>query len=279
MGMIVEVMGSMLSMLMSSPVAAEVARATSSDRSGAPTLSRVVELRRYTLHPFKRDVLIDLFEHEFVESQEAEGMRVIGTFRDLDAPERFVWLRGFTDMQARTRALSAFYQGSVWRMHRDAANRTMIDSDDVLLLRPVWAAADFDDATVPLRPRNAVATPAGIVVAHLHYLQAKHFAAIVGAFRDEAMEILREAGIDVVAVLATESAPNGFPSLPVREGEHVLGWLARYPDLEAAARAENALSSNPAWRRVDAALHDGSKAPTEVLRLLPTARSRLPGGR
>ncbi len=43
----------------------------------------VVELRQYTLHPGKRDVLIDLFDREFLETQEEVGMRIIGQFRDL----------------------------------------------------------------------------------------------------------------------------------------------------------------------------------------------------
>ena len=37
------------------------------------TCCPIVELRQYTLHPGKRDVLIDLFDREFVESQEASG--------------------------------------------------------------------------------------------------------------------------------------------------------------------------------------------------------------
>ncbi|MGH2928195.1 MAG: NIPSNAP family protein, partial [Solirubrobacteraceae bacterium] len=95
----------------------------------------VVELRRYTLHPGRREELIELFEREFVESQEAAGMRLIGQFRDLDDPDRFVWLRAFPDMESRGRALAAFYDGPIWARHRDAANATMVDSDDVLLLR------------------------------------------------------------------------------------------------------------------------------------------------
>ena len=95
----------------------------------------LVELRQYTLHPYKRDVLIDLFEHEFVESQEALGIRLIGTFRDMANADRFVWLRGFKDMPNRADALQAFYSGPVWQAHRNAANATMIDSDNVLLLR------------------------------------------------------------------------------------------------------------------------------------------------
>ena len=54
------------------------------DAQPAETCCQIVELRQYTLHPGKRDVLIDLFDRELVESQEALGMKVIGQFRDLD---------------------------------------------------------------------------------------------------------------------------------------------------------------------------------------------------
>src|ERR1700761_6721111 len=90
----------------------------------------VLELRQYTLHPGMRDTLIALFEREFVEPQEAVGARIVGTFRDLDDPDRFVWLRGFADMAARADALGAFYGGPAWQAHRDTANATMVDSDD-----------------------------------------------------------------------------------------------------------------------------------------------------
>ncbi|HET7865773.1 MAG TPA: hypothetical protein VFL86_15325 [Burkholderiaceae bacterium] len=53
----------------------------------------VVELRQYTLHAGQRDVLIDLFDREFVETQEAVGMTVMGQFRDLDDADRFSPLR------------------------------------------------------------------------------------------------------------------------------------------------------------------------------------------
>lgn len=111
----------------------------------------IVELRQYTLHPGQRDALIDLFDREFVETQEAHGMRVLGQFRDLDQPDLFVWLRGFADMDVRRRALEAFYGGPVWAAHRAAANATMIDSDNVLLLRPAWPGAA---STLPQHARQ-----------------------------------------------------------------------------------------------------------------------------
>jgi len=101
------------------------------DAQPPQTCCPIVELRQYTLHPGKRDVLIDLFDREFVESQEALGMKVIGQFRDLDNPNRFVWLRGFLDMPSRAQALKDFYGGATWKAHREAANATMIDSDNV----------------------------------------------------------------------------------------------------------------------------------------------------
>ena len=58
---------------------------------------------------------------------------MIATFVDLDDPDRFVWLRGFVDMATRAAALGAFYGGPIWKAHRDAANATIVDSDNVLL--------------------------------------------------------------------------------------------------------------------------------------------------
>src|SRR6059036_1318055 len=107
------------------------------------TCCPIVELRQYTLHPGQRDVLIDLFDREFVESQEALGMKLIGQLRDLDDPNRFVWLRGFRDLAARAPALQAFYGGPDWKTHCDAANATMVDSSNVLLLRPARPTSGF----------------------------------------------------------------------------------------------------------------------------------------
>ena len=111
--------------------------------TNTPTCCPIVELRQYTLVPGKRETLIALFDREFIETQEATGMTLIGQFRDMRNPDRFVWLRGFSDMNARALQLEEFYGGPVWKAHRDAANATMIDSDNVLLLRPTSPTSGF----------------------------------------------------------------------------------------------------------------------------------------
>lgn len=167
----------------------------------------IVELRRYTLREGRRDDLIDLFDREFVEPQEELGMAVLGQFRDLDRPDRFVWLRGFTDMRSRRAGLTAFYSGPVWAKHGPAANATMLDSDDVLLLREIVA--------VPVSDRGT-ANPESVLHATIWYR--------AGPFPDPT-----QIPKDTLAILRTEYAANDFPQLPVREGEHALVWLTRSP--------------------------------------------------
>src|SRR5215207_5274659 len=116
---------------------------TSSDSPDQTRCSPIVELRRYTLHALQRDVLIDLFDRELVETQEATGMRVIGQFRDLNDPNGFVWLRGFESMSSRATALRSFYGGPAWLAHRNAANATMVAWDDVRLLRWIGPESGF----------------------------------------------------------------------------------------------------------------------------------------
>ena len=121
----------------------------------------IAELRQYTLHPGKRDILIDLFDREFVETQEAVGIKVIGQFRDLDRADRFVWLRGFRNMTSRAKALTDFYSGPVWKAHREAANATMIDSDNVLLLRPAVPTSGFSLENMKRSPMGCVSYALG----------------------------------------------------------------------------------------------------------------------
>ena len=235
----------------------------------------VVELRQYTLHPGKRDILIDLFEREFVESQEALGITLIGQFRDLDDPDRFVWLRGFPDMPSRARALKAFYGGPVWKKHREAANATMIDSDNVLLLHPARSSSGFSLENSGRAPAGSTALPKGLVTATIYYLDspAEDFASF---FERTLGPLFTDAGASILACFVTENSPNNFPTLPVREGEQVFVWFALFRD-EAAHKGYTAtFAGSQEWRgRISGALAGRIKGRPEEMRLTPTPRSRL----
>ena len=202
----------------------------------------VFELRRYTLHPGRRDDFVALFEREFVEPQEALGMSLPGLFCDAGNPDRFIWLRGFKDMQARAAALQAFYGGPVWKTHRDAANGAMIDSDDVFLLRRAFAGGSGE---VP------VPCPLFCVTHLFDSTQAlREFAA---RYRSELLPHLLERGGALVAAFETEPSANNFPALPVRSGEHAFVAIVSGASREDLART----------------------SPSEIIALLPTRRSRI----
>lgn len=227
---------------------------TASPAPAAPDC-RVVELRQYTLHPGRREALIELFDRAFVDTQEAVGIRVLGQFREVDDPDRFVWLRGFADMAARGDALPAFYGGPAWAEHRNAANATMIDSDDVLLLRPAW-----DGAALPVQSRDDPAAP-GLLRVLVFHLKAPADETLLALCRGMAGADAR-----LQAWYVTESAGNNFPRLPLREGEPVLVALAVFGEP----------ASGDAWARdLDARLQPWLLRPTQHLRLSPTTRSAL----
>ncbi|MDY0742869.1 NIPSNAP family protein [Paucibacter sp. R3-3] len=197
----------------------------------------VFELRNYTLHPGRRDELIALFEREFIEAQQDCGITLPGLFTDMDRPDRFVWLRGFFDMAARPEALARFYTGPVWQQHRTAANATMINSDDVLLLKPFGAPV----------PKASGAGRMFVCVDCVIQTEADA----------TAIDAVLTANLDgeLVGRWITDPTPNNFPRLPVREGERHAVWLLRVRgDFDAAMLAP--------WT-------------PQVLRLQPTTRSAL----
>jgi NIPSNAP len=232
----------------------------------------VVELRQYTLHAGRRDELIDLFEREFIETQEAVGMRVIGPFRDLDADDRFVWLRGFCDMASRAASLAAFYGGPVWMAHRNAANATMIDSDNVLLLRPAWPGAGLEMRGRTRAAIGARATAAGLLDASVFHLREPAPPELLQFCREVMSPLLARAGAQALGWYITEPTPNNFPRLPVREGQTVLAGLALFTDADAF----DTFGRSGAWDRdVQPTLERWLTRPTESLRLAPTSRSAL----
>ncbi len=214
----------------------------------------IVELRQYTLHPGAFDTLARVFDEHFVESQERHGMQIIGQFRDLADPDRFVWIRAFPDADARARALEAFYSGPVWKEHGPAANATMIDHTNVLLLRPAGPgrAFRFDPQRRP--SADAGVTPGGVVVATISHLAVAATAATTAS-------LCMEGGPEApLACLVTEPDRKPFARLPVREDANVLVTFT------SCARADAVRALAPAGSIVSR---------RERLLLEPTRRSFL----
>ena len=239
----------------------------------APEPLAVLELRQYRLHPGRRDELIALFEREFIEPQEDAGARLVGTFRDLDDADRFVWLRAFAHLPARADALGAFYGGPVWKRHRDAANAAIVDSDDVLLLRPLGGDLSLQAALQPRPAIGATPTAAGLFTITLCPLRAPADDAVIHAFDQCVHPWWVGVGGDLLACWTSETAANDFPRLPVREGQPHIAWLTRFDDEAAQQRHAALLRTSGCLDRPEWLAHL-SGAVTQ-LRLAPTSRSAL----
>jgi hypothetical protein len=230
----------------------------------------VVELRQYTLRGGQRDTLIALFEKSFIEPQNALGAHVIGTFRDLDDPDRFVWIRGFRDLTTRPEALGAFYGGPIWQANRAAANATMVDSDNVLLLHPSAPGLGFS-------ADRTVRTPNGYIIgATIHYLGPVATAQFAQFFEQSMLPRLRESGAQPIASFVSEESANNFPRLPVRERERVFIWFARWASISDEAASVARVAAWTGWRdSAPEALFPALMRKPERLRLAPTDRSAL----
>ncbi|CAD5263188.1 NIPSNAP protein [Bosea sp. 62] len=226
----------------------------------------VFELRRYTLKPGARDTLIDVFDSHLVETQEAVGMSVVCQFRDPAAPYQFVWFRGFPDQEARTRALPAFYGGPVWAQHGPAANETMLEWHDVLMLKPAAPGSGFDTRGLRRLPPGTVDIEDGHPhLAAVHHLEPDATDDAAALVAKEIADAVRAIGGEVLASLISDRSENGFARLPVRESECVAVTLIR-PAVPQAIPA------------LEAALRDtapGTGRAPDIARLFPTARSLL----
>jgi hypothetical protein len=225
----------------------------------------IVELRRYALRPGQWAVLVNLFEEQFIESQEALGMSLLGQFRDLDNPDSFVWLRGFADMSSRRQGLTDFYDGPIWARYRDQANATMVDSDNVLLLRTPSAQAALE---VPRRDPAAEAQASSPVAAVI--VPVAEAARALELFEREIASTAVSGGNTVLGYFVSETSPNNFPRLPIREDVNVLVFLVGYSDEAGLGAAKGVLEDL-------ARVLTTEGETTEVLRLAPTPRSLLGG--
>jgi hypothetical protein len=171
----------------------------------------IIDLRDYRTTPGNRDRLIEACERLFFPEQERLGATILGSFRDGDDPDRFVWLRAMPDMETRQRVLTEFYtDGAMWREHRDEVNSWIADSDNVLLMRPVGEIA-------------APATGPSIVGMYARIGEKR-----MGQDAATVPDTISAAEGRLLATFVIDPVENNYPRHPIREGERGHVWLATF---------------------------------------------------
>ena len=180
-------------------------------------------------------------------------------------------------MNSRAKALNAFYGGPIWKAHREAANATMIDSDNVLLLRPALSTSGFSVDNMKKRPPvESEEVPTSLVVATIYYFENPVASDFINFFEHTLRPVAESLGATISAYFVTEDSENTFPALPVRAGENVFVWFSTFSDSVACENYTAALSRSERWRgEVSITLARYLKRAPEILKLSPTARSQL----
>jgi hypothetical protein len=230
---------------------------------------QVIEFRRYTIKEGEREHFAEYFDY-FPEAFQQMGAIVFGEFFERKNPVGFTWMRGFKNTDARAIINSSFYYGPLWREHASTMNSPMVDSNNVLLLRPLTTERGVPvlPAVDPIKERKGAQ---GVVVAQIFAVKRNS----IDDFAKQAEETFvtyRAAGAREAGVLVTLDVPNNFPQLPVRTDGPYLVWLGIVKDnktLETqftplAERSTQTLSATGLLR----------SAP-ELVILDPTRRSRL----
>jgi hypothetical protein len=164
----------------------------------------IIDLRHYILTPNTRDKFIERCETLLFPEQKRLGATIIGTFRDTHNPNGFVWLRAMPDMKERQRILTAFYtDGEVWKANRIEVNSWIVDSDNVLLVKPV------SDLMTPT-------TDISIVVMYT-CLRQEPFTVVEEL--DDVSRAISGVGGRLLAKLVTDPSENNYPRHPIRTGE------------------------------------------------------------
>jgi len=191
---------------------------------------QAIELRRYVVRQGEREHFAQYFDSFFPEAFQQLGAVAVGEFLERGG-SRFTWVRAFHSMDDRAKANALFYYGPVWREHADTLNSLMIDSDNVLLLRPLSREQGITvlPAVDPVKEEKGAQ---GIAIAQIFAVKTNS----VDAFAQQAEGTFaryRDARAYEAGVLVTLDKPNNFPQLPVRSDGPYLVWLGIVEDEQA----------------------------------------------
>lgn len=230
------------------------------------------ELRDYVTQPGRRDELIAMFEEFFLDQYECGGASILATFRRLDAPERWTWIRCFDGPAERASALNAFYSSERWLARREAANATIRDSDDSRLLRLLRDGGMRRH--VPPRGSGTSVARRRLFELRLYPLGRDDDEGFPEFFTSVIVPVLDELNGEPLATFVTDPRANTYSRLPIRE-DRVFVTLTRFDSAADQRLFRAALDASTAWRRVLPDLRRRLRGEPESKLLQPTARSAL----
>lgn len=240
----------------------------------------VIEIRHYKQQEGQRQNFIDYFEEHFIDTQEEEGMAILGQLRVIDKPNETVWVRAFENMQSRLRGLKGFYFGPVWAKYAPPMAQMHAGIKNAYLLKPL---GNIDELTKGHRAQDIASTLAsgtisavtGVVAIDFYYTKPGELSNFTKFFEERLKPAITEQGHETLGYFISELATNDF-QMPVVQDENLLVVISMYPSQGKYRKKKDEFYASEPWV---SQLHDAAQAmlskEVETLLLQPTLRSPL----
>jgi hypothetical protein len=186
---------------------------------------RVIEFRNYLLRPGMFGRFRDLFDREFVHPMSELGGFTLGQYKIENDADRFVWIRGFEDMDTRLRFLNDFYlESDVWSTFKNEANSMIVNSDNVHLLRPLAEGGHLDHTTFV--PRSVLRKRNDVLLADFYVCNGR-LEQTIELF--EQRPFLNDHDVFDTTSWVGEMSENKFTRLPAFQDKNLLVMMTTFP--------------------------------------------------
>lgn len=187
-----------------------------------------IELRNYILQPGMHGQFTEFMNEIIVPRQEQLGGYMLAEYKLKGADDNFFWIRGFADMNARSKFLKDFYYSDYWKQHRNKTNSMLVDSYDVHLLKPLTIKGQSIDTTIGVNA-NELKRRTGITAIN-YYVTNNKRDKLIDVFVSRYLPALKNSGITSITLWISETAKNDYAPQHVFQDHNLLVTIAHYND-------------------------------------------------
>ena len=202
---------------------------------------KVIELRNYLLRPGQRDNFKDSFEIKILDTLNRRGNHVLGQYTVKDAPDNFVWVRGFDDMKSRLKALQGFYASKYWQQHVSIPRKYVLNYMNVYLLKPLHISQEKIDSTSTFNA-DWFGKQKGVAIVDF-YIANQRRKELLDFVRNTYDSVLSVSGVKDVSYWISEMAPNDYP-LPAFQDKNLLVTITFFKNETEYVAAQKRIESN-----------------------------------
>lgn len=233
----------------------------------------VVELRNYLIKPGMLEHFIDLYEWVLTDLQEAFNMTILGQFRLEGQPDRFVFIRGFENLDTRLNSETFFYEGPVWAKFGPITNSLIEEFHNVHLLRPLGEIGELTCGRTTRDVANGLAAgtlsaETGVIAVDLYRAQPGKCKALGEEFQAQIAPALDHVGIQLRGAFVAEMGRNEFTRHPAIQDPDELVVFSAYQSMDACRDQRAQVKPH-----IEVATKGLLASPSETLLLNPTLRS------